>query len=113
MATGRTRRLTHLNWCDSPAWSPTGEWIAFAGRANRQDRMDIFLVDVAGTRVIQLTHGEGTNETPSWSADGRYLVFSSTRSSAKPRLYLMDADGSAPRLLVDLPGGSYTPNWSP
>lgn len=113
VGTGRIRRLTHLNWCDSPAWSPTGEWIAFAGRASRQDRMDIFLVDTTGTRVVQLTHGEGTNETPSWSPDGRYLVFSSTRSSAKPRLYLMDADGSAPRLLTDLPGGSHTPNWSP
>jgi TolB protein len=113
LATGRLKRLTHLNWCDSPSWSPTGEWVAFAGRAHRKDNMDIFLVDVTGTRVVQLTHGEGQNEAPSWSPDGRFLAFSSTRSGQnKPKIYVMDADGSAPRLWADLPGGSYSPHWS-
>lgn len=113
LAGGGIHRLTHLNWCDSPSWSPTGEWIAFAGRANRKDALDIFLVDTAGTRVVQLTHGEGQNESPSWSADGRFLAFSSSRAGGKPKIYLMDADGSAPRLLLETAGGSYTPNWSP
>ncbi|MBI3296720.1 MAG: PD40 domain-containing protein [Elusimicrobia bacterium] len=113
LGTGRIRRLTHLNWCDSPSWSPTGEWIAFAGRAHRKDNLDIFLVDVTGTRVLQLTHGEGQNEAPSWASDGRFLSFSSTRGSKKPQVYVMDADGSAPRRLLEVPGGSYTPNWSP
>lgn len=113
LATGRTRRLTHLNWCDSPSWSPTGEWIAFAGRANRKDNMDIFLVDAAGTRVVQLTHGEGQNESPAWAPDGRFLAFTSTRGGGKPQVYVMDADGSAPRRWAELPGGSYSPHWSP
>ncbi|MFA5141270.1 MAG: hypothetical protein WC728_18775 [Elusimicrobiota bacterium] len=113
LATGRTRRLTgRLGWCDSPSWSPTGEWIAFAGRANPKDRFDIFLVDVTGTRTIQLTHGEGSNEEPSWSPDGRFLVFASTRDKRR-RLYVMDADGSAPHALADIPGNSFTPNWGP
>ena len=113
LAGGKTKRLTQLNWCDSPSWSPTGEWIAFAGRANRKDSMDIFLVDVTGTKVVQLTHGEGQNEAPSWAPDGRFLAFSSTRRGGKPQIYLMDADGSAPRPWADLPGGSYSPHWSP
>ncbi|MBI2362465.1 MAG: PD40 domain-containing protein [Elusimicrobia bacterium] len=113
LAGGKTRRLTHLNWSDSPSWSPTGEWIAFSGRANRKDSLDIFRVDVTGTRLVQLTHGEGQNEAPSWSPDGRFLAFSSSRAGGKPRLYIMDADGSAPRQLADIPGGSFTPNWGP
>lgn len=113
LATGKVKRLTSLNWCDSPSWSPTGEWVAFAGRANRKDTMDIFLVDVTGTRVVQLTHGEGQNEAPSWAPDGRFLAFSSTRRGGKPQVYVMDADGSAPRLWAELPGGSYSPHWSP
>jgi TolB protein len=111
MTTKSARRLTNLNWCDSPAWSPTGEWIAFAGRANRRDKMDIFLVDVTGAQIRQLTHGEGSNEDPTWSPDGRLLAFSSTRDG-RPQIFVMDADGSAPRRVADVPGASSTPHWS-
>jgi len=107
----QARRLTNLNWCDTPAWSPTGEWVAFSGRANKRDKMDIFLVDVTGTQIRQLTHGEGSNEDPSWSPDGRLLSFSSTRSG-RAQIYVMDADGSAPRLAADVPGSSTTPFWA-
>ncbi len=105
-------RLTSLNWCDAPAWSPTGEWIAFAGRAHNKDKMDIFLVDITGGQLRQLTHGEGSNEDPAWSPDGRFLAFSSTRGK-RSQIWVMDADGSAPRLMADVPGSSVTPHWSP
>jgi TolB protein len=111
LATKQARRLTNLNWCDSPAWSPTGEWIAFAGRANRKDKMDIFLVDITGSQIRQLTHGEGSNEDPTWSPDGRLLAFSSTRDG-RGQIEVMDADGSAPRRIADIPGASSTPHWS-
>lgn len=111
LATGRLRRLTRLNWCDAPSWSPTGEWIAFSGRAHPKDRMDIFLVDVTGTRFTQVTHGEGSNEDPSWSPDGRFIAFTSTRDGRR-RLYVMDADGSAPHPVGEVPGGTFTPHWS-
>ena len=108
----KVTRLTNLNWCDAPAWSPTGEWIAFAGRAHNKDKMDIFLVDVTGSQLRQLTHGEGSNEDPAWSPDGRFLAFSSTRGK-RSQIWVMDADGSAPRLMADVPGASVTPHWSP
>lgn len=111
LATKQTRRLSNLNWCDAPAWSPTGEWIAFAGRAHHKDKMDIFLVDVTGSQVRQLTHGEGSNEDPTWSPDGRLLAFSTTREG-RSKIYVMDADGSAPRRAAELPGSSSTPHWS-
>jgi TolB protein len=111
LGTKAARRLTNLNWCDSPAWSPTGEWIAFAGRANRKDKMDVFLVDITGSQVRQLTHGEGSNEDPTWSPDGRLLAFSTTRDG-RSQIEVMDADGSAPRRIADVPGASSTPHWS-
>ncbi len=111
LATKQARRLTRMNWCDAPAWSPTGEWIAFAGRANRKDKMDIFLVDITGGQIRQLTHGEGSNEDPAWSPDGRLLAFSTTRAG-RSQIFVMDADGSAPRLAADVPGASSTPHWS-
>lgn len=111
LTTQRAKRLTRLNWCDSPAWSPTGEWIAFAGRAGVRDPIDIYIIDVTGTQIRQLTRGEGANENPTWSPDGRFIAFISTRNK-KPELFMMDADGSAPHRLADLPGSSFTPNWS-
>jgi len=110
--TKKITRLTSLNWCDAPAWSPTGEWIAFAGRAHNKDKMDIFLVDITGGQLRQLTHGEGSNEDPAWSPDGRFVTFSSTRGK-RSQIWVMDSDGSAPRLMADVPGSSVTPHWSP
>jgi TolB protein len=107
----KIRRLTSLNWCDAPAWSPTGEWIAFSGRAHNRDKMDIFLVDVTGSNIRQLTTGQGSNEDPAWSPDGRFIAFTSTRGG-RSQVYVMDADGSAPRLVADVPGASFTPHWS-
>lgn len=107
----QAKRLTSLNWCDSPAWSPTGEWIAFAGRVHPKDKMDIYLVDLTGNQIRQLTRGEGSNENPTWSPDGRFLAFTSTRRG-RSEVFVMDSDGSAPHPLAEIPGRSFTPNWS-
>ncbi|NLO92224.1 MAG: hypothetical protein GX410_09590 [Elusimicrobia bacterium] len=112
LATGKTQRLTRLNWCDSPRWSPTGEWIVFAGRQKYSDDIDIFLTDVTGGQLRQITRDSGKNEDPSWSPDGRFISFTSTRGGGR-QIYVMDADGSAPHLVSKLPGLSYTPSWGP
>ena len=31
----------------------------------------------------------------------------------RSQIWVMDADGSAPRLMADVPGASVTPHWSP
>ena len=112
LATGQTRALTkNFNWSDSPQWSPTGEWIVFSGREAPYHPMDIFLVDLTGTQLRRLTTDAGSNEDPTWSPDGRFIAFTTTRNG-KRQLYLMDMDGSAPHLLADLPGDSFTPHWS-
>jgi len=114
LATGKPQRLTRLNWCDTPRWSPSGDWIAFAGRAERKDPMDIFLVDITGGQLRQLTRDAGSNEDPTWSPDGRFIAFTSTRDGKdERRIYVMDADGSAPHAISNLTGKSYTPAWGP
>ena len=45
------------------------------------------------------------------TADGRFIVFTTTRNGRR-QLYMMDMDGSAPHLLADLKGDSFTPHWS-
>lgn len=112
LATGQTRPLTKkFNWSDTPQWSPTGEWIVFSGRESAYHPMDIFLVDLTGTQIKRLTSDAGSNEDPTWSPDGRFIAFTTTRNGRR-QLYMMDMDGSAPHLLADIAGDSFTPHWS-
>jgi len=112
LSTGKSRALTtKFNWADSPQWSPTGEWVVFSGRESPYHPMDIFLVDLTGTQIRRLTTDAGSNEDPTWSPDGRFIAFTTTRNG-KRQLYMMDMDGSAPHLLADLKGDSFTPHWS-
>ena len=112
LATGQTRPLTkNFNWSDTPQWSPTGEWIVFSGRESAYHPMDIFLVDLTGTQIKRLTSDAGSNEDPTWSPDGRFIAFTTTRNGRR-QLYMMDMDGSAPHLLADVAGDSFTPHWS-
>jgi len=111
LATGKMDRLTNMNWTDSPRWSPTGEWIVFAGRKRRGEPINIFLIDITGNQLRQLTKDAGMNEDPTWSPDGRFIAFTSTRNSMR-QIYVMDVDGSAPHLVAKLPGKAYTPSWS-
>ncbi len=114
IATGETKRLTNaFNWADTPQWSPTGEWIVFAGRLASSHPIDIFLVDITGTRIVQLTSDAGRNEDPTWSPDGRFIAFTTTRNGAKRQLYVMDSDGSSPHLIANIAAGNlFTPHWS-
>lgn len=112
LATGEVRPLTkNFNWSDTPQWSPTGEWIVFSGREGAYHPMDIFLVDLTGTQIKRLTSDAGSNEDPTWSPDGRFIAFTTTRNGRR-QLYMMDVDGSAPHLLADIKGDSFTPHWS-
>jgi TolB protein len=94
----------------SPRWSPRGDKIAFASNRGGQG-FQIYLMNPNGSGVQQLTTG-GSNEDPAWSADGRHLVFTSNRGGTKA-IYVMHADGSAPKRLTRNGFNSFAPDWSP
>ncbi|MDR2616397.1 MAG: Tol-Pal system beta propeller repeat protein TolB [Endomicrobium sp.] len=108
---GNVRRLTTSEFCDSPAWSPRGDKIVFTMRKSKGN-YDLYIYDLPTGKITQLTNKQKRNENPSWSPDGRFVVFSSTRSD-KSEIYIMAIDGSGVRKLVEIPGSSYTPSWSP
>jgi TolB protein len=67
-------------------------------------------MDVASKQWAQLTHEEGRNDFPSWSPDGRHIVFQSSRTG-RVQIYSMLADGSEVRQLTTA-GENTQPNWS-
>lgn len=101
-----------------PSWSPDGTRLIF--NSQRAGNSDIWVVNVDGTGLRNLTRHPALDSPASWSPDGGHIVFGSTRrspSGAPMRLvgdiYVMEADGSDVRRLTHAPRGSYGPAWSP
>ena len=94
----------------NPSWHPDGQHIAFAwSRGYEPGNFNIFIMEVASRKFIQLTHGAGRNENPSWAPDGRHLVFSSNRSGSS-QIWTMLADGTKLKRLTS-EGRNTMPVW--
>ena len=108
------QRMTDGGYAISPSWSPNGQFLAFSW--NRKygpgapGGQDIYVMDIASKRWIQLTHDAGTNDFPSWSPDGRHLVFERA-SGSHAEIWTMLADGTEQHELTHS-GKNYMPNWS-
>ncbi|MBI5573639.1 MAG: PD40 domain-containing protein [Elusimicrobia bacterium] len=103
------RKITHSGYNDSPCWSPVGGAIAFTKR-NRQI-FDIYVMDVSTNKEYQLTNNYGSNENPSFSADGRRIVFSSNRSG-RYELFSMHSNGTEQKPISSIAKESTNPVWS-
>lgn len=113
-------RLTFAgNFNASPSFSPDGKLIAFAGYDKDQDNFDIFLMNTNGENLVRLTgsqkrnsHRMANNEDPSFSPDGRHVVFSSDRTGSK-QVFIVNLDGSDERRLTFDNFTYEKPRWSP
>jgi len=107
-------RVTDQGYAVSPAWSPNGQFLAFAWIRHygpgAPGASDIYVMDVASKQWVQLTHDAGRNDFPSWSPDNRHIVFQSNRTG-KEEIWTMLADGSQQRQLTTK-GENSQPNWS-
>jgi TolB protein len=108
------QRLTDEGYAVSPSWSPNGQFLAFSWMRHygpgAPGSQDIYVMDIATRRWLQLTHDGGRNDFPSWSPDGRHIVFQSSRAGGE-QVWSMLADGTAAQQLTKS-GGNTQPNWS-
>ncbi|HLW53622.1 MAG TPA: translocation protein TolB [Candidatus Angelobacter sp.] len=108
------QRVTDQGYAVSPSWSPNGLLLAFSWIRNYGPGVlggaDIYLMDVASRQIVQLTHDGGRNDFPSWSLDGRHIVFQSNRSGSE-QIWSMLADGTHQQQLTH-DGKNTQPNWS-
>jgi TolB protein len=108
-------RLTDSGYATSLSWSPDGKFLAFAwdrkygpGAPGGQD---IYIMEVANPKnVIQLTHDMGLCDFPSWSPDGRHIVFANGGKDRTKRIWTMLVDGTQKQALTG--PGTDMPNWS-
>ena len=90
LGTRKTKNLTVSRSGNfRPAWSPDGKWIAFSsdrgarpaaypGSWEQMQSTGIYLISREGRGLRRLTRKDGVAGSPSWSADGRQVVFYET-----------------------------------
>ncbi len=108
----RSQQLTSFSR-DSydPAWSPTGEWIAFVTSNPGND--EIYRMTPDGSIVERLTNNVWEwDKHPSWSPDGKQIVFFSNRDVGRTQLWIMNADGSGQRNLLASEYNDLYPVWT-
>ena len=106
---GTPRQITSGNFDHNGSdWTPDGKSILFSGlRVPIDDyqwrESEIYAVGVADGNVRQLTRRKGPDGNPSISPDGKRVAYTGNDYSrdtwADSKIYLMNIDGSNPRLV--------------
>src|SRR5260221_14400955 len=77
---GEARLLTSgSGFKTDPVFSPDGSKIAFSG--DYDGNVDVYVIPATGGVPRRLTHHPAVDEVVGWSADGKQVLFRSTRNS--------------------------------
>lgn len=95
----------------TPVWSPRGDWIAFTKLTQGRFVIGVMRSDGSGERVLSDGYH---NEGPTWSPNGRVIMFFRERRGANggPSLWSVDLTGRNERK-VKTPNFASDPAWSP
>ena len=120
-------QLTNLRADETidPAWSPNGQYIAFASNIN--NNFDIYIVSANGGIPRRVTSTPDNERQPVWSPDGRYLAYTVSPTSLDSEIYVVEigqiSDLSQPLVedntsenacqITRANNSSYSPSFSP
>jgi Tol biopolymer transport system component len=110
---------------DQAAFSPHEKRIVFVS-SRETGKANLWIMDIATHKATRLTRNkDGGDFRPSWSADGKWIAFSSDRGSPLQRvkgkweilqfasIYLIHPDGSGLKRITNRGGICGTPKWTP
>jgi serine/threonine protein kinase/Tol biopolymer transport system component len=99
---------------NEPRLSPNGRRLVF-GSERSGGPAEIWVADADGSNLQQLTHAAPNHPqgSPYWSPDGRQIVFDAfSPEDSHLHIWLIDAEGGAPRRLTTRAGHESVPTWS-
>jgi TolB protein len=94
-----------------PSWSPKGNTLVFSRLIN--GRYQLFTKDMAhlNKMPVQITHDHNNHEAPTWSPDGKQIIF--TKGSGKnKKIYAILKNGKYERMLFAKIGSQTSPRWT-
>jgi TolB protein len=108
---GSVRQLTdRLGILNSPEISPDGAEVVFMHSFPTGERYELWLMNRDGSNPHRLFDGIGWD--PSWSPDGRQILFASSMSGSN-QLHIVNADGTGVTRVSNLPALRGRSDWSP
>ena len=106
---GRIVALTKaFAYAEAAQVSADGQWVVFD--ASTASNTDLYKVRMDGTHLTRLTHDDDYQWAPSWSPNGKKIIYSS--DAAQSPIWVMKADGSGAHQLIAGPGeyARYSPD---
>ncbi len=112
-ASGGGARRVSMNgsYNTTPAWSPKAGAHVLAYTTRDGGTYDIVTLDLDTKKMVRVTQGEGQNEEPSFSPNGRAIAFASTRKGGAG-IYIANADGTGTAKKV-WSGSATGVDWGP
>ena len=100
-------------WYREPVWSPDGSLISYVSPDENKE-LQLFVMDVNGNDVRQLTIGSGQNSLHSWSPDGQFIAYANLSDGVWRALAIEVAGGDVVTLSEALPlMEAVVPQWGP
>jgi Tol biopolymer transport system component len=99
----------------TPMWSPDGKQIAFSMEVGRNFNYEIFVINVDGAGLKNVSNSPLFDADPAWSPDGKKIAFARAIIGGGhfPRVFIMNADGSEQVDVLDREQNSAVyPSWT-
>ncbi len=119
---GIVLHMATLVLCSITVWAAADGQGKIVFYSERDGNAEIYVMDPDGSETTRLTTNASNEFCPDWSPDGMKIAFESDRDDPHPvscfpncvsKLYVMNANGSGERRLMDVRGPEGHPDWSP